>query len=165
MVHSPIQNTSNYLDSSNPRFNDAVAILHWLLENQDGGTYSYLALSDAVDVPPTTAREFLVPEVWVWRSYDYLLNLRKRNNKAYTYYLSNSKDHQTEKRDKMGCYINISKFHYMDFVASLHGCELSYIEKHNKYVVHQHNEQDQLKAALPELGEVDENFEPYNPSR
>lgn len=159
MVHSPVINPDKFIDTTNPRYNDAENILHWLLKYQGGGDYTYVAIEKATGIPGTTVREFLVPEVWAWRPYSYLKNLRENKKRAYDYYIANSKEHGTEKPDRgEGCKINISKFQYMEFVAALHNCKMVYVEDENKYVAHQMTDDEANKDVIAKLREMDQDF-------
>lgn len=158
MTNNPVANAEKFIDRDDGRYRDAVVIVSWLLENQEGGNYSYLGLADDTGIPQTTVREFLVPEVWAWRSYDYLENLKKRNPKAYIYYAANSKSYGETNDGVEGCRINVSKYHYLEFVSSLMDCKMKQASDTDKQIVVPMTEHGAKVDAIDEMKDVPFDF-------
>lgn len=86
-------------------------------------------MQEETGVPFATIREYINPQVLARKTWDEIKEMKKRN--SYEHYLST-----IEKPDQAGCYINLSKFKYLEHYGMHYGYHVYYSEEKKRIFVH-----------------------------
>lgn len=115
------------------RSSDCIVLLTFL---EASGQQSLRKMQEQTGIPFATIREYISPVVLVRKSWKEIEEMKKRRD-SYEYYLST-----IEKPDKEGCYINLSKFKYLQHYGSQYGYHVYFSEDKNRVFVHKIPEAD-----------------------
>lgn len=115
------------------RSSDCIVLLAFL---EASGQQSLRKMQAGTGIPFATIREYISPVVLVRKSWVEIEEMKKRRD-SYDYYLST-----IEKPDKTGCYINLSKFKYLQHYGSQYGYHVYYSAEKKRTFVHKLDNDD-----------------------
>lgn len=118
--------------------NRAIAIIEFLLERQ-GQPYTYAEISNVLGIPNVEVSRYLREESFEKRDYEWLLDMKKFNPKAYAYYLQNHKIRKITMPDgrvKHIVYVNFSKHTVFLMNCRLKNAQVKYEKVGKRKIVH-----------------------------
>lgn len=146
--------------------NKAIAIIEFLVERK-GEDYTYIEISNTLDIPTAEVSRYLREECFERRSYAWLEKMKKYRPKAYMHYLNNHRIVEKKQRDgtvTKELYVNFSKHAVFLMNCRLRNLRVVYERQGKRRMVHlfEHMENERTRIyyekaemQIEDLEEVD----------